>query len=115
MPHGRKVEPEEAERVPTFTAKDLDTFFTDTPGLVLVDSGTGTDGHSPDHWWEFTIDPEVVDGFPHCNFGSESINIVWVDNCDCYFVAGEEWTYRLWRLSHGDWAVSLAEGATVLH
>lgn len=117
-----------------FTAQDLDAFFTDTPGVLILDSGTHDDGHSLNHWWEFTVDPATADGFDHCHFGDHCINILWIDACDCYFIAGEEWTFRVWRLGHGDGAVyawfqapneiyadtidfgvSLAEGTTVGH
>ena len=78
----------------------LDEFFAETPGLVLIDSGRTSDGLSS--WWEFTVEADAPQSFDHCNFGSRCVNIIWVDGCSCYFLAGEDWTFRLWRLVHGD-------------
>jgi hypothetical protein len=101
--HGDECDPD--GYTPIHSVDELETFFTTTPGVVLLDSGTSSDGTTLDHWWEFTTDDTAPQSFDeNCNFGEQCLNIVYVDGC-CYFLAGEEWTYRLWRLGHGDSAV----------
>lgn len=90
---------------PIHSVDELDAFFAETPGVVLLDSGTSSDGMTLDHWWEFTTDNTAPRSFDeNCNFGEQCLNIMYVDGC-CYFLAGEDWTYRLWRLGHGEGAL----------
>ena len=101
--HGDECDPDGYTAIRS--VDELDAFFSETPGVVLLDSGTSTDRVTLDHWWEFTTDDTAPQSFDeNCNFGEQCLNIVYVGGC-CYFLAGEEWTYRLWRLGHGDGAV----------
>lgn len=70
---------------------DLTAFFTDTPGLVLLDSGV--DGNAA--WWDFTADPTEGGGY-ECPFGDNCFNIVTIADVG-YFIMGEDWTARIWR------------------
>jgi hypothetical protein len=91
---------------------DMDGFFADEPGLVLIESGTETVADTNATWWEFTSHESDSDGY-HCPYG-------------------DNWTYRIWQLPHADgfvhawfqsktstyaddlpWGQSLLEGFTI--
>ena len=74
---------------------DLTAFFTETPGIVLLDSG----GDGTVSWWDVTTESEGV-GFG-CDWGANCLNIVSGDGHG-YFIIGDEWTVRIWRFDDGD-------------
>lgn len=74
---------------------DLTAYFSETPGLVLLDSGRD----ETVTWWDVTTEPEG-DGF-ECDWGGNCLNIV-AGAGHGYFVVGNEWTVRIWRFNEGD-------------
>jgi hypothetical protein len=82
-----------------FEGPEATTDFLDTEFELLgfgVEDVAGTEAH----WWEFTVADEGVDGFP-CQFGPECFNVLVHEGLG-NFIAGADWTYRLWQLTEGE-------------
>ena len=96
LPEPAKVPKHEHPTDPPLVAiesdADLDGFFSDTPGLVLLDSGADDAGS----WWDFTAHTTEGNGYT-CPYGDNCFNIAFVDELG-YFIMGEDWTARLWRI-----------------
>ena len=80
--------------MPITGSQDLTEFLGNTPGIVLLDSGTA----DAVPWWDFTTAADSG-GFS-CPWGSHCRNIVAADGHG-YFIIGEDWTVRLWRFESG--------------
>ncbi len=79
---------------------DWTSFFADTAGPTLLDSGTDTIGGISAPWWEFTAD--TSGGFPDCDLGSHCFNVGYIEVMGGFFVIGEEATVQMWKLDHAD-------------